>query len=180
MLLKNCFIASSLSTLFKSMQKSSKNRPKMSNTNVKAKTTMFFDIATEKTEKTNFFGNCQWDSLLHRFCALILFFVKALRQWWRIREAMKRWTVNYGKKLKQWSDDEAFNAGKEIEAMKRLTLLRIASSLHRFIASVAQLCSTVVTLVVILVEIMTKDYSRSLYGLWFSTFQMFISLFTCC
>ncbi len=29
-------------------------------------------------------------------------------------EAMKRY---YGKKLKQWSD-EAFNAGKEIEAMK--------------------------------------------------------------
>jgi hypothetical protein len=27
--------------------------------------------------------------------------------------------------------DEAFNAGKEIEAMKRLTLHRIASSLHR-------------------------------------------------
>jgi hypothetical protein len=39
-----------------------------------------------------------------------------------------------------------FNAGKEIEAMKRLTIHRIASShrfiasLHRFIASVAQLC----------------------------------------
>ncbi len=27
----------------------------MSNTNVKAKTTMFFDIAMENTEKTNFF-----------------------------------------------------------------------------------------------------------------------------
>jgi hypothetical protein len=41
--------------------------------------------------------------------------------------------------------NEAFNAGKEIEAMKHLTLHRIAtslhrSSLHRFIASVAQLC----------------------------------------
>jgi hypothetical protein len=35
--------------------------------------------------------------------------------------------------------DEAFNAGKEIEAMKRLTLHCIASSLHRFIAFVAQL-----------------------------------------
>jgi hypothetical protein len=32
------------------------------------------------------------------------------------------------------------NAGKEIEAMKRLTLHRIASSLHRFITLVAQLC----------------------------------------
>ncbi len=40
-------------------------------------------------------------------------------------EAMK---VDYGKKLKQWSD-EAFNVGTEIEAMKRLTLHRIASSL---------------------------------------------------
>jgi hypothetical protein len=43
--------------------------------------------------------------------------------------------VNHGKKLMQWSD-EALNAGKEIEAMKRLTLHRIASSLHRFIAPV--------------------------------------------
>jgi hypothetical protein len=34
--------------------------------------------------------------------------------------------------------DEAFNAGKEIEAMNRLTLHRSASSLHRFIAFVAQ------------------------------------------
>jgi hypothetical protein len=33
-----------------------------------------------------------------------------------------------------------FNAGKEIEAMKRLTLHRIALLLHRFIASIAQLC----------------------------------------
>jgi hypothetical protein len=32
-----------------------------------------------------------------------------------------------------------FNVGKEIEAMKRLTLHRIASSLHRFNALVAQL-----------------------------------------
>jgi hypothetical protein len=33
-----------------------------------------------------------------------------------------------------------FNPGKEIEAMKLLTLHRTASSLYRFIASVAQLC----------------------------------------
>jgi hypothetical protein len=51
---------------------------------------------------------------------------------------MKRWNRYYGKKLKQRSN-EAFNAGKEIEAMKRLTLHRIASLLHRFIASIAQL-----------------------------------------
>ncbi len=72
------------------------------------------------------------NSSLHHFYALIFFFVKALRQWWQIREAMKRWNVDYGKKLKQWSD-EAFNTGIEIEAMKRLML-------HRIITSVAQLC----------------------------------------
>jgi hypothetical protein len=38
------------------------------------------------------------------------------------------------KQLKRLSD-EAFNAGKDIEAMKRLTLHRTASSLYRFIAS---------------------------------------------
>jgi hypothetical protein len=31
--------------------------------------------------------------------------------------------ITYGKKLKQWSN-EAFNAGKEIEGMKRLTLAK--------------------------------------------------------
>jgi hypothetical protein len=45
---------------------------------------------------------------------------------------MKRENVNYGKKLKQWSD-KALNAGKEIEAMKGLMLHRfIPLSLHRF------------------------------------------------
>jgi hypothetical protein len=94
---------------------------------VKAKTTIFFGFATETMEIPNFFGNCQWNSSL--LCDNI-FFVKALRQWRQIWEAMKQWNVKYGKKLKQWSD-EAFNAGKEIEAMKRLTLHCIASSLHR-------------------------------------------------
>ncbi len=75
-----------------------------------------------------FFGNCQWNSLLNCFYVLIFFSVKALRQWRQIREAMKRWNVNYGKKLKQCSN-EAFNAGKEIEAMKRLTLHRITALL---------------------------------------------------
>jgi hypothetical protein len=60
-----------------------------------------------------------------------IFFVKALMQWRQIWEAMKRWNVNYSKRLKQWSND-AFNDGKEIEAMKCLTLHRIASSLHHF------------------------------------------------
>jgi hypothetical protein len=54
-----------------------------------------------------------------------IFFVKALRHWWQIREAMKQWNHYYCKKLKQWSD-EAFNA-----------------SSHRFIASIAQLWSLV-------------------------------------
>ncbi len=39
-----------------------------------------------------------------------------------------------------------FNAGKEIEASKRLTLHRMASWLYRFIASVAQLCLSVLDL----------------------------------
>jgi hypothetical protein len=111
----------------------------LGNTYVQAKTTMFFSFVTASTKITNFLANCQWNSSLHCFYALIFFFVKALRQWWQIQEAMKRWNVDYGKKLKQWSD-EAFNAGIEIEAKKRLTLHRIASSLHCFIAPVAQLC----------------------------------------
>jgi hypothetical protein len=48
-------------------------------------------------------------------------------------EVMKRWNINYGKKLIQWSN-EAFNAGVETEAMKRLTL-------HHFIASLLLLPS---------------------------------------
>jgi hypothetical protein len=59
-----------------------------------------------------------------------------------MREEMKRSNCNYGNKLEQ-RNDEAFNAGKEIEVMKRLTLHHIASSLHRCYASVAQLCSLV-------------------------------------
>ncbi len=128
----HCFIASSLSTLYISNAEIVLKLGKtFGNTYVKAKTTMFFSFATTSTNIMNSWGNCQWNSSLHRFYALIFFFLKALRQWWQIREAMKRWNVDYGKKLKQWSDD-AFNAGIEIEAMERLTLHRIASSLHRF------------------------------------------------
>jgi hypothetical protein len=43
---------------------------------VKAKTTMFFGFATETTEIMNFVGNCQWNSLLHRFNGLIFFSLK--------------------------------------------------------------------------------------------------------
>jgi hypothetical protein len=42
-------LASSLSTLCKSMKKSPENGAKLSNTYVKAKTTMFFSFATEIT-----------------------------------------------------------------------------------------------------------------------------------
>jgi hypothetical protein len=76
--------------------------------------------------------NCHWNfqckSSLHHFYALLFFVLKALRQWWLTRKAMQRKSVNYGKNLKQWSD-EAFNTGKEVEVMKRLTLHCIASSL---------------------------------------------------
>jgi uncharacterized membrane protein len=88
---------------------------------------------------TIFFFNWLSRSSLHCFFALIFLFVKGFRQWRQIWEAMKWQNVNYGKKLKRWSD-EAFNAGKEIEAMKRLTLHRITSLLHCFITFVAQLC----------------------------------------
>jgi hypothetical protein len=123
------FIASSLSTLYLSLQKLAKNGAKLSHTET---------LLLKLRKITNSWGNCHWDSLLHRFYALIFLFIKALRQWWQIREAMKRWNRYCGKKLKQWSN-EAFNAGKEIG--QRLTLHRIASSLHRFITSSAQLCS---------------------------------------
>jgi hypothetical protein len=44
------FVALSLSTLYMSMQKLPKNNAKLSNTYVKAKTTMFFGFATKNTE----------------------------------------------------------------------------------------------------------------------------------
>ncbi len=119
------FIASSLSTLQKYKLKSSYNECESKDDDIFrlcygniGNLTKFFDIA----------------NINHRFFSLIIFVVKALRQLRQIWEAMKRENVNYGKKLKQWSD-EAFNASKEIEAMKRLTLHRIASSLHGFMAS---------------------------------------------
>ncbi len=118
----------------------------------------YFSTLLRKIRKTNFFlGNCQWNSSLHRFCSLKLFFVEALRQWWWILEAMKRWNINYGKKLKQWSD-QAFNADKDIEAMKRLT------QSNHFIASVAQLCSCTVPL-------------RQILGIFHSNFFFLLRLF---
>ncbi len=85
------------------MQKSPFNSVELSDTYVKAKTTKFFGFVTENRKYNDFFFNWQSKSSLHCF------------------------NVNYGKKLKRWSD-EVFNASKEIEVMKRLTL-------HCFIAS---------------------------------------------
>jgi hypothetical protein len=60
------------------MQKLPKNRAKLSNTYVKAKTTMFFGFATETMKNKEFF----WEIAngIHRIYALIFFSVKALRQ----------------------------------------------------------------------------------------------------
>jgi hypothetical protein len=76
------FITSSLHRCqhYISTQKSPKNRAKLSNIYVKAKAMMFFGFATETTKRTNFWGNCHWDSSLHRFFAFIFLFVKAFRQ----------------------------------------------------------------------------------------------------
>ncbi len=118
--------------------KSSFNSAELSDTYVKAKTTKFFGFVTEIRKYNDFFKNWQSKSSLHRFFALLFFFVKALRQWRQNLgrdktlimaknqkdEAMKRITL--AKKLKRC------NAGKEIEVMKRLMLHRIASSLHHF------------------------------------------------
>jgi hypothetical protein len=99
-----------------------------------------FQVCYEKYEHNEFLGKLPMESIASSLLCVNIFFVKALRQWWQIREAMKRWNVDYGKKLKQWSH-EAFNAGIEIEAMKRLTLHRIASSLllPSFACGLAQL-----------------------------------------
>ncbi len=118
------FNALSLSTLYISIEKSPKNRAKLSNTYERQRRLCFSALLRKIRKITNFGGNYHWESLLHRSYSLIFFFVEALRQWWQIREVMKRWNRYYGKKFKQWSD-EAFIAGKEMEAMNR-------STLHRF------------------------------------------------
>jgi hypothetical protein len=59
------------------MQKSSFNSAELSATYVKAKMTKFFGFVTEIKQ---FFKNWQRKSSLHRFFALIFFFLKALRQ----------------------------------------------------------------------------------------------------
>ncbi len=130
------FIASSLSTLHKFMQKFPLNRAKHI---CEGKDDNVFPFCYRNYGNTEFFWKLPMEFIASSLLCVNIFFVKALRQWRQIWEAMKRWNVKYSKKLKQWSD-EAFNAGKEIEAMKRLTLHRIASSLHRFIAPGAQLC----------------------------------------
>jgi hypothetical protein len=54
---------------------------------------MFFSFAMETMKITNFVGNCQWNSSLHRFNALIFFSlksVKAMEANSESDEAMKR------------------------------------------------------------------------------------------
>jgi archaellum component FlaF (FlaF/FlaG flagellin family) len=115
-MLLNCFIASS--TLYKSMQKLPQNRAKHI---CKGKDDVVFRLSMETTEITNFLRKLPMEMIASMLLCVNIFFVKALRQWRQIREAMKWWNVNFGKKLKQWSD-EALNA-----------------SSHHFIANVAQL-----------------------------------------
>ncbi len=104
------------------MQKSPYNSAELTSTNVKAKAMKFSSFATEITQ-----------IIASSLLCMKFFFLSV--------EAMEAnsGNVNYGKKFKHRSD-EVFNADKEIEAMERLMLHRIASSLYRFIASVAQLC----------------------------------------
>jgi hypothetical protein len=133
------FIASSLSTIYMSMQKSPKKGQNSPTLMYRQRRRCFSALLRKLRKIMNFLGNCHRDSSLHCFYSLIFFFVNALRQWWQIWEAMKWWNCYYGKKLKQWSN-EAFNTGKEIEAMKRLTLHPIASSLHRFYCPALLMC----------------------------------------
>jgi hypothetical protein len=62
------------------MQKSPKNRAKLSKTYVKAKTMMFFGFATETTKNNDFLGKLPLGSIASSLLTLIFLFVKALRQ----------------------------------------------------------------------------------------------------
>jgi hypothetical protein len=75
-----CFIT--VNTIYIHAEIALKLGKTLGNTYAKAKTTMFSSFATASTKKkiTNFLGNCQWNSSLHCFYALIFFFVKALRK----------------------------------------------------------------------------------------------------
>ncbi len=64
------------------------------------------------------FKTCQCKSSLHRFFAELFLSVKAIET-----NLGSDKTLITAEKFKQWSD-EAFNSGKEIEAIKRLTLHR--------------------------------------------------------
>ncbi len=103
------FIASLLSTLYMSMQKLPKNRAKFSQKYVRAKTMMFFSFATETMKNNKFLGKLPLGFIASSLLCITFLFVKALRQWWQIRGAMKRWNRYY------------------------------RASSHRFIASIAQL-----------------------------------------
>ncbi len=122
------FIASSLSTLYKSIQKSPNKQSKTFQDTCKGKDDDVFQLCYGNYGYNKFFSKLPLEFIVSSILSVNIFFVKALRQWRQIWEAMKRWNFKYGKKLKQWSD-EAFNSGKESEGMKRVTLHRIASLL---------------------------------------------------
>jgi hypothetical protein len=100
------FIASSLSTLYISTQKSPKNRAKLSNPYVKAKTKMFFGFATKTTKNNEFLGKLPLGII-----ASLLLFVNIIFRW-SIKammansgsdEAMKPLLRQKIKAMKQWS-----------------------------------------------------------------------------
>jgi hypothetical protein len=84
LMLLNCFIASS--TLYKSMQKLPQNRAKHI---CKGKDDDVFRLYTETTEITNFFGKLPMEMIASLLQCVNIFFVKALKQWRQIWEAMK-------------------------------------------------------------------------------------------
>ncbi len=104
------------------------------NTNVKAKAMMFFGFATEITI---FFWKLPMEFIASSLLCVNIFFFKALRQWGQNKEAMKQWNINYGKKLKQWSDESVWRWQRNWsdEALN--------ASSHRFIASALLLPSFV-------------------------------------
>jgi hypothetical protein len=76
------------------MKKLPLNSAGLSNTYVKGKTTKFFSFATERY---NLFLKLPMKIVASSILCINIFFVKELRQWRQIREAMKQSTVNYGK-----------------------------------------------------------------------------------
>ncbi len=96
--------------------------------------TMFFWLCYGNYGNNDFFWKLPMKFIASSLLCNNIFLVKAWRQWRQIWEGMKQWNINYSKKFKQWSD-EAFNAGKEIEANEAFNASSdrfIAFLLHRF------------------------------------------------